>query len=238
MPTNRLTIETVGENAVITSNDQYIKQVFFGWADGGEGAALYGRSTSNGHPRLLHDEWQWTLSVSLVETMLRNLTNGRILCDKLPPEEERANATVLRELKTWFSDGTQVEPDEFTTAYLVAALWSTTDNSDEDGGQSLDLNYDLCDIAPEAMKSAIESCAQFQEEHKELLAKAYELYTPRDGSDGPTLAGHDLWLTSAGHGVGYWDRGLGAVGEALTDAARKFGERDIYVGDDGLIYGF
>lgn len=151
--------------------------------------------------------------------------------------ERKANDVVRRVLSD--AMGSQTDGlDEFTTAYLVAALWSTTDHSDEDGGQSLDLNYDLCDIAPEAMKSAVESCAQFQEEHKELLAKAYELYAPRDGYHGPALAGHDLWLTAAHHGCGYWDRGLGDVGKILTDAAHKFGDRDIYVGDDGLIYGF
>ena len=239
MATNRLTIKTDGENAVITSSDDHIKQVFFGWADGGKNSALYGRSSAKTRSMSGgHDMWQWTLSAELVETLLRNLTTGANPRDKLTPEEEKANATVLRELKTWFSDGTQFEPDEFTTAYLVAALWSTTDHSDEDGGQPLDANYDICDIAPEAMRSAMESCAEFQEQHKELLSKAYELYEPRDGYHGPALAGHDLWLTSAHHGAGYWDRGIGDVGKALTDAAHAFGERDIYVGDDGLIHGF
>lgn len=30
--------------------------------------------------------------------------------------------------------------------------------------------------------------------------------------------GHDFWLTSQGHGAGFWDRGLGEVGDTLTDS--------------------
>jgi hypothetical protein len=234
MATTRLTIKREGDKFTITSSDDHIKQVFFGWADGGENAALYGRSTSNGRQRLFHDEWQWTLDDRLVKKMFDNLASD----DSGESHDERkANDVVRRVLSDAMGSDTD-SLDEFTTAYLVAALWSTTDHNDEDGGQPLDANYGICDIAPEAMRSAMESCAEFQEQHKELLATAYELYTPRDGYHGPALAGHDLWLTAAGHGAGYWDRGLGDVGKALTDAARKFGECYIEVGDDGLIYGF
>ena len=34
-------------------------------------------------------------------------------------------------------------------------------------------------------------------------------------------AGHDFYFTSAGHGVGYWDRGLGDIGRALSDACQR-----------------
>lgn len=30
--------------------------------------------------------------------------------------------------------------------------------------------------------------------------------------------GHDFWLTSQGHGAGFWDRGLDEVGDTLTDS--------------------
>lgn len=41
--------------------------------------------------------------------------------------------------------------------------------------------------------------------------------------------GHDLWLTQNGHGAGFWDRGLGEVGERLTDAAKAYGSADVYL---------
>lgn len=46
----------------------------------------------------------------------------------------------------------------------------------------------------------------------------------------------DFWLTRNGHGVGFWDRDVGAVGDRLTKACKKFGETYLYVGDDGKIH--
>jgi hypothetical protein len=44
-------------------------------------------------------------------------------------------------------------------------------------------------------------------------------YDPSQGSPA-TYLGHDLWLTSCGHGTGFWDRGLGDLGDRLTDACK------------------
>ncbi len=41
--------------------------------------------------------------------------------------------------------------------------------------------------------------------------------------------GHDFWLTRNGHGVGFWDRDLGEVGEKLTKIAESFGTAHLYV---------
>ena len=41
-------------------------------------------------------------------------------------------------------------------------------------------------------------------------------------------AGFDFWLTRARHGAGFWDRGLGAVGDKLTKAAHVYGSVDLY----------
>ena len=43
-------------------------------------------------------------------------------------------------------------------------------------------------------------------------------------------------LTRNGHGAGFWDRGNGALGDRLADAARVYGTQGAYVGDDELIY--
>ena len=42
--------------------------------------------------------------------------------------------------------------DEFTRGYIDAALWSSTDNSDEGGGQPLDSNYSVNDIIKQAIR--------------------------------------------------------------------------------------
>ena len=40
--------------------------------------------------------------------------------------------------------------------------------------------------------------------------------------------GHDFALTRNHHGAGFWDRGMGDLGDRLTDACRPYGESDAY----------
>jgi hypothetical protein len=47
--------------------------------------------------------------------------------------------------------------------------------------------------------------------------------------------GHDFWLTRNGHGAGFWDRGLGALGDRLTDASKPYGEVNLWVDADGSV---
>lgn len=114
--------------------------------------------------------------------------------------------------------------DKFTRAYIEAALWSSTD----DEGEPLDSNYNESDIAPETLREMQADCKDFQEDFGELLYSAH-LTSEQEG--------HNFWLTRNGHGTGFWDRGLGAIGDALTAAAGEYGEYNLYVGDDGSIYG-
>lgn len=124
--------------------------------------------------------------------------------------------------------------DAFTRAYLICALWSSTDNSTPSGGEPLDKNYCIDDFSAEAIAATVTDCLRFQHEERVLLAEAYEChgYTPE-------RAGHDFWLTRNRHGVGFWDRSeLGpALGRALTNACRRtFKDVDLCVGDDGRIH--
>jgi hypothetical protein len=115
--------------------------------------------------------------------------------------------------------------DKFTTAYLVAALWSTNDESTPQGGEPLDTNYGIHDIAPDTIGQALKDCQKFQKDNKALLENL-------DLSQ----CGHDFWLTRNGHGAGFWDRDLGEVGEKLTEACKQFPEVSLYVGDDKQIW--
>lgn len=118
--------------------------------------------------------------------------------------------------------------DAFTQAYVECALWSSTDNSRSDGGDPLDHNYDMDDISPECAREMIDDCRQFQYYQRELLAKVYsERYTEEH-------AGHDFWLTRNGHGAGFWDRGLGEVGEKLSKECKPYGSVDLYVVDEKI----
>lgn len=126
--------------------------------------------------------------------------------------------------------------DEFTMAYLEAALWSTNDESDDNGGEPMDKNYDFDDIAPEALEKVKADCAKFQADNADWINRKHCLNystTPE------ARAGHDFWLTRNGHGAGFWDGDWSKESEAvLTVASKKFGEVNPYVGDDGKLYGF
>jgi hypothetical protein len=114
--------------------------------------------------------------------------------------------------------------ETFFHAYVDCALWSSTD---WDSGEPLDDTYGADDIAPETLASMRADCADFYASNSETWQAA--------GME-DDYAGHDFWLTRNRHGAGFWDRGLGAAGRALTDAAHAYGECDLYVGDDGQVY--
>lgn len=114
--------------------------------------------------------------------------------------------------------------DKFLQAYIVAALWSSMDESTPAGGDPLDTNYSLADLAPETLARMQADCEQFQAENAHDIEGREE------------QAGHDFWLTRCGHGSGFWDGDWLEAGERLTEACRKYPEVDLYVGDDGLIY--
>ena len=127
--------------------------------------------------------------------------------------------------------------DAFVSAYVTAALWSSTDESDDAGGRPMDETYSADDIAPEALSTMRTDCLSFLAE-----ARRHLLVAADHGDYADPLwsleerAGHDFWLTRNHHGVGFWDRGLGFNGKALTGIAHNYGECDLYVGDDGRLY--
>lgn len=123
--------------------------------------------------------------------------------------------------------------DDFVRGYITAALWSETDGNNE----PLDANYDQHDFDSDALKSMREDCERFIRENETDLDQLPENYGGRSAEyTVGELAGHDFWLTRNGHGVGFWDRGLGELGERLTDASHKFGESYLEVGDDNKIH--
>ena len=118
--------------------------------------------------------------------------------------------------------------DSFTQGYVQGIFF--TESGDDDGKLGWDAN--VSDLAPVARARIIEVCRDFQDSMKAELAHAYEI----DSSQDDERSGVDFWLTRNGHGAGFWDRGLGTVGDELSAAAHVYGEEYLYRGDDGLIY--
>ena len=105
--------------------------------------------------------------------------------------------------------------------YLTCALWSSCGDEET----FLDSKYTIDDIHDSALKQSAADIAAFVERAGPAL----------DGLDDAQI-GHDFWLTRNHHGAGFWDRGLGIVGQKLTQVAHSFGEATLYMGDDDSIY--
>jgi hypothetical protein len=120
----------------------------------------------------------------------------------------------------------EIEMDDFTRQYLATALWSSTDESREDGGDPMDDNYSVEDLSAETVEWAIADCDRFREASGEML----------DERPDPTAGAHDFWLTRNGHGAGFWDGDWPVNGDKLTNVCKGFGEAALYIGDDGEIY--
>lgn len=117
--------------------------------------------------------------------------------------------------------------DAVLAAYVECALWASYDAAEEEPGQPLDSWATAEDIAPTTL-------AEMREDIAAMIEEAATI----EGSDWWTdeQFGHDCWLTRNGHGAGFWDRGQGAAGDALTAMTRPYGGCDLYVGNDGQIY--
>jgi hypothetical protein len=117
-----------------------------------------------------------------------------------------------------------VPSDDFSAqvlaAFLAAAVWSETDAINEgDEPQPLDaLGFTVDDLTASAVGTATDDVRDF------LKANWGDVH----GMD-PAQVGHDFLLTRNHHGAGFWDRGLGDVGDRLTDACRPYGSYSLYV---------
>ena len=120
---------------------------------------------------------------------------------------------------------------DFIQGYRYCMLWASL--GDEEDCEFLSNKYDVDDMADETIAKVHHDCMAFLNETKEILKPFItEEYTM-------SSAGHDFFLTRNRHGAGFWDRenlDKDKTGNKLTDIAHKFGESDVYVGDDNKIY--
>jgi hypothetical protein len=127
----------------------------------------------------------------------------------------------------WMDEDVDIDGlDEFTKAYIEAALWTFTDDEPEDK------HFSFEDISDETLELMKKDCNNFQDENKELYS---------NGGWSDEQAGHDFWLTRNGHGAGFWDKSSNGgydeeVGEKLSTVSKNYENMDLYIGDDGKIY--
>ena len=77
---------------------------------------------------------------------------------------------------------TERETEDFIDAYIECALWSSNDESRDDGGDPLDDNHGPEDLAPSALASMRADCVRF------LAARNGRVQQAR--SSGPRLLAH------------------------------------------------
>jgi len=120
---------------------------------------------------------------------------------------------------------------DFMQGYKYCMLWASL--GDEEDCEFLSNKYNVDDIADETIAKVHHDCSAFLYKTRAMLkpfiTEEYDMCS----------AGHDFFLTRNHHGAGFWDRenlSKGKTGNKLTDIAHKFGELDVYAGDDGKIY--
>lgn len=158
------------------------------------------------------------------------------------PAQYQALARELRKIGyKLHTPGSKVAQDrkyrisEMLHGYQACALWSTAATDDEDNEVLLD-NEEFSEAATEAMYF---DCEEFYDAYREALVKYAKRRVPSGGNTPWACAGHDFWLTRNGHGTGFWDRGLGELGQRLASYVgfqTSFPEVNIYLGDDGLVH--
>lgn len=120
--------------------------------------------------------------------------------------------------------------NSFIRSYIESMLWAETDRSDDQGGEPLDRNYGLEDIANKTMEQIIADCNSFLEKAENTVSHLLDDY-------GLTQIAHDFWLTRRHHGAGFWDGDYKEPDATqLTELAQSFKEVSPYIGDDGKIY--
>ena len=115
--------------------------------------------------------------------------------------------------------------EEMVAGYLECQLWAGLDYREE-GEEPVpyDENYGVEDIS-ESYREYIAAEFESVVECHPLAVRMYLAKRPAD------YFGHDFYLTREHHGAGFWDRGLGELGEYLTKIAHSYGSADMLYED-------
>lgn len=122
----------------------------------------------------------------------------------------------------------------FIQSYIDAIFFTCTGSDNKDEGLGEGTSFAM--LAEVTLDKIVNNCNAFIAANKDLLDEAYQQSDYRIERYTENQAGCDLWFTQNGHGVGFWSRDLGGIGQDLTDKAKECDESDLYRGDDGLLY--
>lgn len=116
----------------------------------------------------------------------------------------------------------------FIAGYFEALYFA--DSATNCDGETVE-NVAGVDMTEEAREECRQDCAQFLD----LAGDKVNLAIVGSDDYDHTMAGRDFWFSRQGHGAGFWDRGLGLVGDDLHKVAELFGEKHLYINERGLL---
>jgi len=119
--------------------------------------------------------------------------------------------------------------DQFLQAYLQAALWSSTiEAPDPHAGASFDRHFRTDQFTERSLEILTAHARSF-------WSRMWYYIDHEDGDASVARAGHDFWLTSQGHGSGFWDGDWVKYGDLLTKLSKCYpSELQLNVTPDGL----
>ena len=121
---------------------------------------------------------------------------------------------------------TDIDIDKMVNGYLQCALFTGTFND----GEPMDYTHKIGDFEDSAIEYATRECALFVQSNLEDVSAL--LGSTEYGLVDNESIGMDLWYTQNGHGVGFWDRGYGELGERLSAYCRTIPERSVFCPDE------
>ncbi len=137
--------------------------------------------------------------------------------------------------------------DQVITGYVTALLWSSAHCAVDDCAPGLSgdecthqldahTTFGVGDLTAEDLATVRAEVSAFVDavgkDFEDYLAQ--RRYDPSDGSAAEHF-GHDFALTRNHHGAGFWDRGLGDLGDRLTTLAHSsYSEVNVYVSRTGI----
>ena len=120
--------------------------------------------------------------------------------------------------------------DNFLRGYVEAMLWANTfverPGEEESTWEDVAYWYQSPGRWWEDSPVDLTDAAAFWESFAYVILS---LDYSRHGENWPSaeLAGHDFALTRNWHGTGFWDRGLGEIGDMLTNECRPYGSHTV-----------
>lgn len=121
------------------------------------------------------------------------------------------------------------------TGALECALWLGMRYDEErEETESCDLRNRASEVPVEVHETLRAEVQTFLASNADLLEQAIGRYSLRGEWTVGEQIGHDFMLTRNGHGTGFWDRGLGDIGDVLTANCKPYGDWVLEADDDNI----